>query len=135
MILVILSFLILSNACTAMTPDSGPIRHPKTEIFDNEGAFVNIPASAGKIIFTFISLSVVVPAEFTGDLLCLTPQTPEYSLALCFKTFGRLGEGLFGLPFYCLKKTFYDAPLYLWDAITKKDFSQRGNGEKKEGKS
>ena len=131
MLLVVLSFLILSNACTAMIPDSGPIRQPRTGIFDNEGAFVNIPATAGKIIFTFAGLSVAIPAEFTGDLLCLTPQTPKYSLPLCFKTFGRVGEGIFGLPSYCLKKTFYDAPLYLWDTITKKDFSQKDNGEKK----
>jgi len=123
---IILFIIVLPIICLAQDSKMEPIEiaigpQPPIDLFDQEGPFVTYPADFGDISFSFAGLLVLAPIEFTGSLLSLEPEIPARSFVSSHNSFGKLGEGLFGLPFYCLKKTFYDAPIYLWDALIEED--------------
>jgi hypothetical protein len=120
----IIAILLFPNLCKGMEPNGG--RAPLYVImkfhkcFENEGAFVLIPAEIGKYSFSIVGVILIAPFEIGYSVLNDETSHPTRSMKLSELSFGSIGNGLFGVPFYLVKKTIWDFPIYSWKIITGK---------------
>ena len=122
MLLVMLSFLVLPQVCNAMEPHSGGVvlfpTHGQSFYLDESG-FVEVPAKIGMFIvgfpgtFIFLPPALLIGAITRHSFMLSWLMSTKASVA----TFGAIGYFSLGSPFYIVKKTFWDAPIFLWNSI------------------
>jgi len=97
---------------------------------ENESIFVSIPTYSGGLLLGIPSycagLCLGIPYAFFKIGYVINnindPILGDYSMPCASIDIGyRLGQYILGTPFYCIKKSLWDFPIYLYNLIIKKE--------------
>ena len=131
-LLLITILLLLGNVCKGMEPGRRGYFWTKNmvykelyyglpELYQEDGPFVIVPAAIGEYSITVIGSILVFPFSLGSSVL--DNESPDIikSFSDSHYIFGPLSKAWFGLPFYCIKKVFWDGPVYLYEAVAGED--------------